>query len=142
MVLLSGAVGFRGTGRPTLASEGAQPLLVDRGYLHALETADEFLNAWRLRDWKSGPDFLTDRLKQQLTDQEIRGFFSGISNPHHHAFEIVGAGRPDEKTVRFHVWLYLYYTGTTPEPMRRPSPLVLEVVRVGPDRWLIDKLPQ
>lgn len=68
--------------------------------------------------------------------------FSGLSNPHHQAFEVVGAKRIDSGTIRFYVWLYEYYTNTSPTPINRSKPYVMDIVKVSEDQWLVGNLPK
>lgn len=118
----------------------ATPPRVDKDYLLALNVADRYLGAWLDRDSERGVQLLTPGFKKNRALGDLYQIFSGLSNPHHQAFEIAGAQRLDKDTFRFQVWLYLYYTGEDPPAKDRPAPLALDVVRTGPDQWLVDNL--
>lgn len=85
---------------------------------------------------------LTEKVKSSVPQADLRMFFSGLSNPHHQGFEVIGNEYVDENTIRFHVWLYEYYTGETPPPAERPEPYSIEVIKVNEDIWSVNNLPK
>ncbi|WP_103107959.1 hypothetical protein [Brevibacillus reuszeri] len=115
---------------------------VDKNYLLALRTANNFLIAWLNRDAAKGSELLTDNAKKSVSPEDLTMFFSGLSNPHHQGFEIIGHENAGENTVTFHVWLYEYYSGETPEPEKRPEPYTIEVSKVDENTWLVNNLPK
>lgn len=117
-------------------------LQVDKNYLLALHTANNFLIAWLNRDAAKGSELLTDNAKKSVSPEDLTMFFSGLSNPHHQGFEIIGHENAGENTVTFHVWLYEYYSGDTPEPEKRPEPYTIEVSKVDENTWLVNNLPK
>jgi len=124
------------------ATQQKNEIKVDKNYLLALHTANNFLMAWLNRDDAKGAALLTDNAKKAVSAEDIKMFFSGLSNPHHQGFEIIGHENADENTVTFHVWLYEYYSGETPEPAERPKPYTIDVVKVDADTWLVNHLPK
>ncbi|MCX8074736.1 MAG: hypothetical protein N2749_04015 [Clostridia bacterium] len=127
-----------------IASEYLQikNVAVDKNYLLALNSADNFLCAWLMRDQKKGEEFITKRLKDSLTYNELFAFFVGTSNPHNQGFEIIGEKHLSNKRIRFFVWLYEYYTMDNPKPYLRKSPYYIDVVKFDEYRWLVDTLPK
>ena len=115
---------------------------VDKNYLLALNTADNFLIAWLNRDYKKGIGLLTEKVKSSVKQEELTMFFTGLSNPHHQGFEIIGNYYIDDNTIRFQVWLYEYYTDETPPPAERSIPYTLDVIKVNENTWLVNNLPQ
>lgn len=115
---------------------------VDKNYLLALHTANNFLIAWLNRDAAKGSELLTNNAKKSVSPEDLTMFFSGLSNPHHQGFEIIGHENTGENTVTFHVWLYEYYSGDTPEPEKRPEPYTIEVSKVDENTWLVNNLPK
>lgn len=124
------------------ATQQDKEIKVDRNYLLALNTADKILVAWLNRDYKTGTELLTEKFKSSIKQEDLNMLFTGLSNPHHQGFEIVGKEYVDENTIRFQVWLYEYYTGETPTPTERPTSYSLDVVKVNENTWLVNNLPQ
>jgi hypothetical protein len=122
----------------------------DDNYVLALSAANEFLSAWRDRHQDKGIAMLTPSLLKAKGEQWWRDEISGISNPHHEAYEITN-GRPlaDGRYV-FDVWLYEYYTGNVGRRRAkgqkvhswvRPEADRIVVIEVGPDDWRVDEAP-
>jgi hypothetical protein len=133
------------SGCQTADNTAAQPdkaVTVDKNYLLAINTVNHFLIAWLARDYEKGAELLTEKVKSSVPQADLRMFFSGLSNPHHQGFEVIGNEQVDENTIRFHVWLYEYYTGETPPPTKRPEPSSIDVIKVNEDTWLVNNLPQ
>lgn len=138
--LLTGPeLGASALSHPSHREEGIQ---VDRDYLLALNTADEFLHAWLKRDWLQGPKYLTANLRERAGEQGVKSFFSGVSNPHHQGYEIVSAERVSPNLMRFHVWLYEYYTDSSPPPEQRPPTLDLYLEKVSEWSWKVKDFPK
>lgn len=115
--------------------------VIDKDYLMALNTADRFLYAWVMRDGLTAYDLVTDNIKKGCASpMDFQRYFAGLSNPHHEAFEIDGGTRNGENRICFKVWLYEYYTGTTPPPYKRRKPSRIELVKVGKDTWRVDQI--
>lgn len=105
----------------------------------ALSAVDRFLEDWRMRRQDDGLALCSPALKRRAGEAYLRMFFSGLSNPHHAAYE-VSFGRPlKHNMVRFNVRLYETYTGHD----ERTLPQKAEIVAVkGFDgKWSIDRLP-
>lgn len=120
-------------------------IIIDQDYLLSLNTGNQFLHAWLVRDFKEGEKYLTKEIQNKMTEEELIMYFTGLSNPHHQGFEISGAEKIDENTMRFRVWLYEYYTGEDTK-VKRGSPTTMDIVKVGKDTygqdiWLVNKLP-
>jgi hypothetical protein len=116
-------------------------ITVDKNYLLALNTVNNFLIAWLHRDSEKGTLLLTEKVKSSFPEVDVRMFFSGLSNPHHQGFEVIGNEYVGENTIRFHVWLYEDYTGETPLPAERPEPYSIDVIKVKDDIWSVNNLP-
>ena len=65
-------------------------------YVQALQTADSFLWAWVNRDADAGRQLisrgLSSKLQRENNEEWFRNYMIGLSNPHHHSFEI-GSGK-------------------------------------------------
>jgi hypothetical protein len=120
---------------------------VTTDYLFALHTADQFLNAWLNRDLNTGKTLVTDKVKKEAGENGLFAFFTGTSNPHHQAYEVIGRKRVDDNTFRFQVWLYEHYTGQQMQPTERGKGSTFDVVKVGVNEagegiWLVNSLPR
>ncbi|MHB8077889.1 MAG: hypothetical protein ACYDIE_01365 [Candidatus Krumholzibacteriia bacterium] len=113
-------------------------------YLEALRVADLFLGAWARRDVDGGLALVSAAVIDGESGgrAELRGgvagYLSGVSNPHHEAFEI-GPGRqvvPDRYS--FPVRLFELYLGESTGVAYGDT---LEVVRQGGE-WRVDRLPR
>ena len=108
-------------------------------YLEALQAADAFLWAWINRDADEGLGLLSDRLRKEIHDESrLQDFMTGLSNPHHQAFEISRAPGSTGSRYVFTVTLYEFYTG---EPAGFKYVSTLEVIKQG-ELWRIDRLPR
>ena len=123
------------------STEQIKEIKVDKNYLLALRTADNFLLAWLNRDYKKGVELLSEKVKNSDNQEGLFMFFTGLSNPHHQGFEIVGKENINENTIRFQVWLYEYYTNETPPPTDRSAPYSLDIIKVNENSWLVNNLP-
>lgn len=120
---------------------------VTTDYLFALRAADQFMNAWLNRDLTTGRTLVTDKVKKEAGDSGLFAFFTGTSNPHHQAYELIGCKRVDENTFRFQVWLYEHYSGQQMQPAERGKGSTFDVVKVGVNEagegiWLANSLPK
>jgi hypothetical protein len=107
--------------------------------LDALRTANEFLLAWAFRDADRGVPLISGRLRAQVGDDSwLRQFVVGLSNPHHHAFEIGPGQKQGVSRYVFRVTLYELYTG---EPRGTAYPGAIELAREG-GVWRVDRLPR
>jgi len=124
----------------TLAQGGRSRQVVDEDYVLALSTANHFLCAWQLRKQDEARSLLSHELINRYSADELSSILSGLSNPHHQSYEVSLGRRLSAKRYAFDVILYEHYTGTKYHNERpRSSRIVL--VRVGPEKWLVDKLP-
>jgi len=110
-------------------------------YVDALQTADTFLWAWVHRDEEAGRRLisggLSDKLQKEKTEDWFRDYMVGVSNPHHHSFEIGQGKTINSKRLSFSVTLYEHYTG---EPNAFEYKGRIEVIQEG-DEWRVDFLP-
>lgn len=132
-VAMAGAASGRGASPPDSAR-------VSAAYMDALRAADSFLAAWSTRNSDAGMDLLSARLLSGDADHkaDLRQYISGLSNPHHRAFEI-GAGTANRaERVAFPVTLFELYTGERTGHLYRDT---LEVLQERGE-WRIDRLPR
>jgi hypothetical protein len=110
-------------------------------YVFALQTADSFLWAWINRDAEAGFRLISDRLaakiKKEKNEEWFKDYMVGVSNPHHHSFEIGPGKIMNHGRLSFPVVLYEHYTS---EPKAFKYKSRIEVVREG-DVWRVDRLP-
>lgn len=114
---------------------------INPDYVFALHTTNRFLHAWLIRDYKDGMNYISDDLKKSVSEEELITFFSGTSDPHHMAYEVVGWRYVNEETIKFHVWLYEVVTSESSKSINHPEPFYVEVVRINKDKWLVNTLP-
>lgn len=117
-------------------------VVIDKNYLLALNTINNFSMAWLNRDYVKGVELLSEKTKNSVPLADLKMFFSGLSNPHHQGFEVIGKEQVDENTIKFQVWFYEYYTGEKPAPTERPEPQSIDVIKVNEDTWLVNNLPE
>jgi disulfide oxidoreductase YuzD len=120
--------------------EEASSDVVDQDYVLALHTVNRFLCAWTMRSQEEGLQLLSPSLKRRFSEENLRMYIAGISNPHHTAFEVGRGRRLDTKHYAFGVTLYEHYTGQK-WSRKKPGPLKLVVVQISPEEWLVDELP-
>jgi hypothetical protein len=124
----------------TAAQIGRSHQIVDQDYILALSTANRFLCAWQLRRQDEARSVLTRELINRYSSDELSSILSGLSNPHHQSFEVGSGRRLSGRRYAFEVILYEHYTGTKYHRERsKPSRIVL--IKVGPEKWLVDRLP-
>ena len=110
-------------------------------YAYALQTVNSFLWAWVNRDADTGKLLISHSLSLKLQKENNEGWFRdymvGVSNPHHHSFEI-GLGKTlNSNRMSFPVVLYELYTGEAKAFKYKSR---IEVVLDG-DSWKVDRLP-
>jgi hypothetical protein len=106
-------------------------------YVSALRVADAFLQAWATGDADAGFSLVSQRLRADTAEAEIRQYLEGLSNPHHMCFEVGAGTEVDSTRLAFPVVFYDYYLG---EPGAYRHAGSLEVVR-EPGGWRVDALP-
>jgi len=112
----------------------ATPGASDANYVAALEIADRFLAAWQSNDSAAAMPLITNRAKQQSTEEGIEKLFSG---PTARAFEI-----PHGRALRAGRYVFsavLLQTEDSGRARRRFAEFV--VVNTGKNDWAVDKLP-
>lgn len=117
-------------------------MMIDKNYLLAINTINNFLIAWLDRDYDKGVELLSKEAKNSVPQEDLRMFFSGLSNPQHQGFEVIGKEHVDNNKIRFQVWLYEYYTGETPPSVEKPKPYSIDVIQVNEDSWVVNNLPE
>lgn len=118
----------------SFAAKKAVPA-ADPDYLFALGAADHFLQAWETRDYEAGVVMLTDAAKQNISENQLDGFFAAEKQATR-AFEVAHGKRLQAGKYEFPVAL-LEGRGRNPAP--RYSRIV--VIREGKNDWVIDRLP-
>ncbi len=110
-------------------------------YVQALQTVDSFLWAWVNRDAEAGRRLISHDLSSKLhegkNEEWFKDYMVGVSNPHHHSFEIGHGKEMNPGRFVFPVTLYEYYTGD-PKAFKYKSKI--EVIRER-DSWRVDVLP-
>jgi hypothetical protein len=108
----------------------------DPGYISALAAVNRFLQAWQNQDHETGLLMLTDKAKQNSSQDRLKLFFSSGSGT---AYEIARGRKLKAGCYAFPITLFAFYSGTNESNRRHRSKIV--VVRTGKDEWAIDKLP-
>lgn len=112
---------------------------LDRDRVMALGAADRFLAAWQMRDQGRGLALVSASVKKRYTETQIREYLSGMSNPHHAAFEVFD-GKRVKSAYEFRVRLFEHYTGEE-RASELPGDLRIRLVKVGGEDWQVDNLP-
>jgi hypothetical protein len=110
----------------------AQP--ADANYIAGLATANHFLEAWQGNDQAAAMPLITNRAKQQATEDGLDLLFSGPSS---RAFEIAH-GRA-LRAGRYQFSIVLLQTDDSGHTRRRIGDLV--ITNTGKNDWAVDKLP-
>jgi hypothetical protein len=113
---------------------------LDQNYVLALTAADQFLYAWATRNMEDGLALLSPQLKAKYPEEYFRYYISGISDPHHQAFEVGEGKRLPSGGFAFPVTLYEHYTGQK-ESFAHPKPLTIVIIQTAPESWLVNELP-
>lgn len=112
-------------------------------YLEALRTADLFLSASIHRDGEKGYSLLSKRLKDLYSEDRLLTAISGLSNPHHHSFEIFNPRSPDNNSFEFQIFFNDWYTGQQFDlNLGKRKPETLKVVKGKEGKWYVDSLPE
>ncbi len=114
--------------------------IVDQDYMLALGTVNHFLCAWQMRRQEEGLALLSPRLKKKYSEEDVRMYISGISNPHHAAFEVGRGKRLAEGPFAFPASFYQHYAAGK-ETFKRPKALQAVVIQIGAEEWTVDELP-
>ena len=77
---------------PAQKAKGTAAGTIDQDYILALTAADQFMYAWATRNQDDGLALLSPRLKNKFPEDYFRYYLTGLSNPHHQAFEM-GRGK-------------------------------------------------
>ncbi len=108
-------------------------------YVEALSVADQFMTAWEWRRQDDGLKLISDSLKNKESEDDLRDYVSGISNPHHEAFEVYSGKKLPDGRISFNVMTYETYTGY---PSVYPSgPTLIILSKDAHGKWKVDKLP-
>jgi len=118
------------------------PALIDTDYILALSVANRFLSAWQNRDQDVGIAVLSNHLLQSRSEEGWRMAISGISNPHHQAYEITNGRRLRDGRFAFTIRLYNHYTGFKERAKSRGTPSTIILVKTGKEQWRVDELPE
>jgi hypothetical protein len=126
----------------SLFSQTANTKSDDNGvdYVLALSSANQFLTAWQWRRQEDGLKLLSYNLKKKKMENDLRDYLSGLSNPHHAAFEIYLGKRLDNRRISFQVQLYFAVTNDT-IGIDQPKPSSIVMLKNGREQWLVDQLP-
>ena len=114
--------------------------VVNQDYILALSGANRFLCAWQWRDQDAGLKLLSPTLRKKHSEYDLRMWISGVSNPHHQAFEIQSGRRLSVGRYLFPVRLYLHQTDQL-EKQIVPRMSRIVMVKDGLEQWLVDELP-
>ena len=107
---------------------------VDSNYLAGLSAANRFLAAWQSNDQAAALPLITNRAKQQATEEGLDKLFSGSSS---RAFEIT-RGRA-LRQGRYQFSIVLLQADESSHTRRRFAEII--VVNTGKNDWAVDKLP-
>jgi len=106
----------------------------DSNYIAALATANRFLATWQDNDQAGAMPWITNRAKQQSTEEGVDKLFSGSST---RAFEI-SRGRL-MRQGRYHFSIVLLQNDDSGHTRRRFTELI--ITNTGNNDWAVDKLP-
>jgi hypothetical protein len=106
----------------------------DSNYIAGLGTANRFLAAWQGNDQAAAMPLITNRAKQQSTEEGIDKLFSGSST---RAFEIT-RGRA-LRQGRYQFSIVLLQEDDSGHTHRRFAELI--ITNTGKNDWAVDKLP-
>lgn len=137
---LLGVMIFAASPAPARTATRHSGNLIDQDYVLALSAADEFMVAWATRNQDDGLALLSPRLKNKFPEDYFRYYITGLSNPHHQAFEVGRGKRLPSGAFSFPVTMYMHYTGQK-ENISPPKPLAIVMIQAGPENWLVDELP-
>jgi len=139
-VCLLGMMIFAANPAPAQTSKRSTGNSINQDYVLALSAADQFMYAWATRNQDDGLALLSPRLKNKFPEDYFRYYLTGLSNPHHQAFEVGRGKRLTSGGFSFPVVMYEHYTGQK-ETNGPPRTLTIGVIQAGPENWLVDELP-
>jgi hypothetical protein len=113
------------------------PAAIDREYVSALASANQFLSAWQTQDHEAGIILLTNEAKHQISEEKLETFFA--SGPSVRQGYEIGRGRK-LNPGRYTFPVTLFTIGADHKWMH-PRASQIVVVNTGKDDWAIDKLP-
>ena len=140
IVCVLGMVILAASSAPAQKTQKPSAGSIDQDYVLALTAADQFMFAWATRNQDDGLALLSLRLKNKFPEEYFRYYFTGLSNPHHQAFEVGRGKRLPSGEFSFPVAMYMHYTGQK-ENIGHPKLLTIVVIQAGPEGWLVDELP-
>ena len=140
LVFLLGFLIFAPSFAPTQKTRAHAGDTFDQDYVLALSAADQFLYAWATRNQDDGLALLSPRLKNKFPEEYLRYYLSGLSNPHHQAFEVGRGKRLPSGGFSFPVVMYEHYTEQK-EKIEHPKSLTIVIIQAAPENWMVDELP-
>lgn len=125
---------------PLMARQKKQQALIEPNYILALGTANQFLAAWQHRDQDTGFALISSRLKSKQPQDELRMYISGLSSPHHAAYEVSNGQKLTAGRYAFDVRLYEALTASK-EIQPRPKATRIVLQKTAEGEWRVDSLP-
>jgi len=126
-------------GRGVFAQQSGPGNGVPASYIKALSVANRFLEGWKTGNFGDAPELLSRRLRREIKDPSwFAQYMTGLSNPHHLAFEIIGV--QSEKADRYSFHVVLYELAMDAQAGDRFGS-TFDLVKQG-DEWKIDVLPK
>jgi hypothetical protein len=132
--LIAIALAFFGSPVASAKKHKAATQPTDSNYIAALATANRFLAAWQDNDQAAAMPWVTNRAKQQSTEEGVDKLFSGSST---RAFEI-SRGRL-VRQGRYQFSIVLVQNDDSGHTHRRFTELI--ITNTGNNDWAVDKLP-
>jgi hypothetical protein len=132
--LIAIALAFFGSSVASAKKHRAATQPTDSNYIAALATANHFLATWRDNDQAAAMPWITNRAKQQSTEEGVDKLFSGSST---RAFEI-SPGRL-VRQGRYQFSIVLLQNDDSGHTRRRFTQLI--ITNTGNNDWAVDKLP-
>jgi hypothetical protein len=115
--------------------------VLDREYVAALASANQFLTAWQTQDHETGIILLSDDAKRQTSEERLQTFFAPGSAVQQ-GYEISRGKKLKPGRYAFPVTLFTIGSGHKwVHPRLSQIVVVNVVVNTGKDDWAIDKLP-
>ncbi len=94
-----------------------------------------------MRDAERGKMFLAEALRSSQSKDDWDLALSGVSNPHHAAYEIERWEKVGATKYRFYVWLYHHYTGEPNSKIEKGPAGIVEVDKEG-QYYRVVKVPK
>ena len=138
LLLLLLCAGFTSTASSLFAkSKHSTAGALDREYVAALASANQFLIAWQNQDHEAGIILLTDEAKHRVSEDRLQTLFAPGSAVHQ-GYEI---GRGKKLNAGRYTFPVALFTIGSEHRWVHPRYSQLVVVNTGKDDWAIDKLP-